>query len=312
MTAGACPPRRRIPWIAYAFLAPAVILLAVFTLWPILCGVGLSFFNYNMVRTLDNGHIAPPVFVGWQNFQRLARDPYLATALRNSLTYLLVVPVIQILALLLATAVNRKIRGIEGFRAAYYVPVITSIVIVGLAWKQVLASDGILNGIWRWVWNVWPHGQAAFAPIPFLTDQHIALFAVMGVTAWQGLGYYMVLYLAGLQAIPPEYEEAARIDGAGKWQVFTRVIMPLLKPTIALCAIISCIAALKVFGEIYVMTDGGPNFGTMTMVYYIFIKAFVEFQMGYAAAVALLLGLVVGAVSYVNILFFKEGGLKYY
>jgi ABC-type sugar transport system permease subunit len=122
----------------------------------------------------------------------------------------------------------------------------------------------------------------------------------------------MMLYLAGLQVIPPEYEEAAILDGAGKTSVFLKITLPLLKPTIALCTIISCISALKVFGEIFVMTGGGPEYGTLTVVYYIFVKAFTEFEMGYASAIALVLAFFVGIISFINIAFFKEGGLKYY
>jgi len=292
--------------MAYLFLTPALVLMAVFTFYPILYGIVLAFYDCNMIRSLDDGSLAPPIWVGLGNFLQLRHDPYFFIAMKNSLLYLLVVPVIQILSIALAVAVNKKIRGVRFFRAAFYVPVITSIVVVGLSWKWVFASDGILNFILIKKLHLF------HAAIPWLTDKNLALFSVMFVTLWQGLGYYMVLYLAGLQTIEPQFEEAARIDGAGPLQVFQKITIPLLKPSIALCAIISCISALKVFGEIYVMTEGGPEYGTLTMVYYIFGKAFNEFNMGYAAAVAFVLALFVGFISLVNVMFFKEGGLKYY
>ncbi|MEW6282286.1 MAG: sugar ABC transporter permease [Candidatus Eremiobacterota bacterium] len=288
---------------AYLFMAPAMILLAVFTLYPMLVGTALAFFDFNLLRHTPEGSLRPPRFIGLENLVRLASDPYFAVALKNSLLYLLVVPAIQLASILLAVLVNQPLRGRTFFRAALYVPVITSIVIVGIAWKWLLRSDGLVNAVL---------GDFGVAPVGWLTQRDLALFSVMFVTMWQGLGYYMMLYLAGLQSIPPEFEEAARIDGAGPWQVLTRITIPLLKPTVALCSIISCISALKVFGEIYVMTEGGPENGTLTMVYYIYDRAFEHYQMGYSSAVSLVLAVVVGIISYLNVSAFREGGLQSY
>jgi len=292
--------------MAYLFLLPAIIVMLIFTFYPIGYGVVLSFFDYNMIRHTDAGELAPPRWVGVDNFKRVFSDPYFYIAIKNSLLYLLIVPIIQFLSILMAVLVNRKMAGITWFRTAYYIPVITSIVIVGIAWKWFLGSDGILNFILVKKLHLFP------TAIPWLTGRNTALFSVMFVTLWKGIGYYMVLYLAGLQAISPEFEEAARIDGASWWQVLTKITMPLLRPIIALCTIISCISALKVFGEIFVMTKGGPENGTLTMVYYIFNRAFIDFNMGYAAALALVLALFVGAISIVNMAFFRKGGLQYY
>lgn len=301
--------------VAWLFLAPAMILLGVFTFYPILCGVGLAFFDFNLLRHTPEGTLALPRFVGLENFERLIHDRYFWIALRNSMLYLLVVPVLQFLSVLLAVAVNQPLRGMRFYRTALYVPVVTSVVVVGIAWKWVLRSEGLANqllaglgvqGLARAL------GHPELFPLPWLTDPDWALFSVMFVTVWQGLGYYMVLYLAGLQALPPDYEEAARLDGAGFWDVFLRVTLPLLRPTLALCTLLSCISALKVFGEIYVMTAGGPQNGTLTMVYYLYNRAFETFEMGYSAALALVLALVVGVVSYLNYRYFREGGLQGY
>ena len=292
--------------LAYLFLLPALILLLVFTLYPMLKSVQLSFYKYNMIKTTTQGKIAPPEFRGGKNFAYLAKDPLLKKSLYNSLLYLLIVPFIQILAILIAILVNRQTWGINFFRVAYYVPVITSIVVVGIAWRWLFAGDGLLNFLLVKKFALFSSG------IGWLTDPRIALFSVMFVTLWQGLGYYMVLYLAGLQSINSETLDAAKVDGSNSFQLFWSVLLPLLKPTVALCAIISSIAALKVFGEIYVMTTGGPESSTTTLAYYIFIKAFQEFDMGYASALALFLAVIVGIISFLNLHFFKRGGIEYY
>jgi putative chitobiose transport system permease protein len=283
-----------------------LVILGVFVFYPMFYGIILGFFDYNMLRHNPDGTLAAAQWAGLDNFARVFRDPYFYIALKNSFLYILIVPVIQLFAIILAVLVNKKMKGVTWFRTAYYIPVITSIVIVGIAWKWVFASDGILNFL------LVKQLQFFSSPVLWLSDKNIALLSVMFVTLWQGIGYYMMLYLAGLQTVPPEYEEAAILDGAGKFSLFWKITLPLLKPTIALCTIISCISALKVFGEIFVMTGGGPENGTLTVVYYIFTKAFSEFEMGYAAAIALVLAVFVGIISFINIAFFKEGGLKYY
>lgn len=288
------------------FLGPALLFLTVFTFYPLVYGIWLAFCDYSMLAHDAAGHPLPARFVGLENLRALLRDRYFYIALFNSLRYLLVVPVLQILSMALAVFVNQRLRGVEWFRAACYLPVVTSIVVVGIAWTWVYQSDGLLNGLLVDVLHLTSHR------IGWLTDRNVALYSVMFVTVWQGLGYFMVLYLAGLAAIPPEFEEAARIDGAASWQVFRHVTVPLLRPTVALCTVISCISAFKVFTEIFVMTRGGPEHATTTLGYYIFEVAFNDYRMGYAAALSLVLGVFVGVISYINIRFFREGGMQYY
>lgn len=290
-----------IPWL---FLAPALLVLGVFTFYPMLCGVSLAFTEFSLLRHTPEGVLVLPRWVGLENFVRLAVDPYFWKALTNSLAYLLVVPVIQIASMGIAVLVDKPFPGRQLFRTAFYIPVITSVVVVGITWNWVFRSDGLANYLL---------GLLGLSPVGFLTDPDFALFSLMFVTLWQGLGYYMVLYLAGLQSISPELEEAARLDGATAWQVFWQVTVPLLKPTVALCTMMSCISALKVFGEIFVMTpQGGPDHSTLTMVYYIYQMGFESFDMGYAAAIALVLAGVVGLVSWVNVRYFRDGGLTSY
>lgn len=283
--------------VAYLFLLPALILLGIFTFYPVLFGTALSLFEYDV--------ISPPRFVGVEHFRALWQDAYFWIALANSVKFLLVVPVLQVLSIGLAVAVNRPLRGIRWFRAAYYVPVITSMVTAGLMWRWLLEADGLVN-----------YGLASAGllrrPISWLGHPDLALYAVMFVTLWKGLGYYMVIYLAGLQTIPSEFEEAAITDGASRWQVFRWVTLPLLRPSILLASTISAIAALKVFEEVYVMTGGGPMFRTYTMFYYIFDKGFQQLNLGYAAALAVVLAAAVMALSAINFRIFRQGGWSYY
>ena len=283
--------------VAYVFLGPALLLLGVFTFYPVVFGAALSLFDYDV--------ISPPRFVGLANFRALWADRYLWLALGNSLKFLLVVPVLQILSIGLAVSVNAPLRGIRWFRAAYYVPVITSMVVAGLVWRWLYEQDGLLNYLLTRV-------GVLTRPIAWLGQPDLALYAVMFVTLWKGLGYYMVIYLAGLQGIPPECEEAAITDGASRWQVFRHVTLPLLRPSILLASTISAIAALKVCEEVYVMTGGGPMFRTYTMFYYIFDKGFQQLDLGYAAALAVVLAAATLVLSAVNFRIFRQGGWTYY
>lgn len=289
--------RARSTVIAYLFLLPALGLLAVFTFYPVLFGTVLSLFQYDIIN--------PPRYVGLEQFRKLVADRYFWIALSNSAKYVLVVPVIQLGSILLAVLVNRKLRGIQAFRAAYYVPVITSWPVVGIMWTWMYDQQGVVNWVLRSL-------GAIHRPISWLSHPTLTLYAVMFVTMWKGLGWYMVIYLAGLQSIPTEYEEAASIDGASRARVFWHITVPLLRPYVLLASLISTMSAVKVFEEIYVMTRGGPFFSTYTMFMYIFDEAFQELNMGYAAALALVLAAVILVFSVINFRVFRRGGLEYY
>ncbi|TDE87303.1 carbohydrate ABC transporter permease [Deinococcus sp. S9] len=262
--------------LAYAFMLPFLVLLALYHTWPVLFGTYLAFTRYNI--------ISPPQWVGLENFRTLAADPQFWSGLKNSLKYILVVPVIQILAIAVAMLVNRPLKGIGFFRTAYYVPVVTSFAVVGLIWTWMYQQDGPVNAVLR---ALGLHRGGSLLNNPFT-----ALYAVMFVTLWKGIGYYMVLYLAGLQAIGKELEEAAELDGATRWQVFLNVTLPGLRPTILVCSLLSTISALKVFEEIYVMTQGGPAGSTYTALFFTYSRAFVDFQYGLAAAAGLIIAVV--------------------
>lgn len=277
--------KRRTNWrvtgrnlvVAYGFMLPFLVLLAVYHTWPVFFGTYLAFTKYNV--------ISPPQWVGLDNFRELAQDDQFWYGLRNSLKYLLVVPVIQLLSIGTAMLVNRPLRGIAFFRTAYYVPVVTSFAVVGLIWSWLYQQDGPVN---------WVLGLLGLMDEPksLLNNPATALYAVMFVTLWKGIGYYMVLYLAGLQAIPRELEEAAVVDGASRWQVFWHITLVGLRPVILVCSLLSTISAIKVFEEIYVMTQGGPQGSTYTALFFTYAKAFQDFQYGYAAAAGLVIAVI--------------------
>ena len=285
MTARLRPPLA----IAYGFMLPMLALKAVYTFWPILFGTYLAFTEYNI--------ISPPRWVGLRNFEELfglgafagrGPDRNFWYGLTNSIKYVLVVPVIQVLSIGLAMLVNRQLPAIGLFRTAYYVPVVTSFAVVGLMWNWMYNQYGPVNFILTRLGLMNPDN-----PTNLLANPHLALYAVMFVTIWKGLGYYMVLYLAGLQSIDRSLEEAAVIDGASRAQVFWNITLPGLRPTILVCSLLSTISAIKVFEEIFVMTSGGPAGSTYTAMYFVYAQAFQDFRYGYAAAA----GLVIAAVS---------------
>lgn len=269
--------------VPFLFLAPAGIVLGLFWFLPALMAVLTSFTEVNV--GVSREFLEQFRWIGLDNYVMMARDPLFYQALWNSWIYLIgVVPPLVILPLLLAILVNMPFRGMSIFRAAYYLPVIVPIVVVGLTWKWLYAENGLVNYV----------AQALFPwllkhPLPWLSLPETALGAVMVVTIWKGLGYYMVIYLAGLQGIPRDIYESAEIDGARSFQQHLYLTLPLMWPQMALVAIISAINAMKVFAEIWVLTKGGPLDASTTMVYYLYQQAFENLNMGYASALGLAL-----------------------
>ncbi|AFY67156.1 carbohydrate ABC transporter permease [Geitlerinema sp. PCC 7407] len=273
----------------YWFLLPALALLGLTVFWPAVQAFLLSFTRYSYDLT------QPPLWIGFGNFQRLLGDPVFWQTLRNTFVYLVgVVPVLVVLPLGLAILVNQKLRGISWFRAAYYTPVVISMVVAGIAWRWLYNENGLLNHVVRLVLP----GSEGF---PWLTLPTWSLFSVMAVTIWKGLGYYMVIYLAGLQAIPAELYEAAAIDGSDGLRKHWDVTVPLMRPYLLLVGVISAISATKVFEEIYIMTQGGPNNSSKTIVYYVYERAFQDLEVSYACTIGLVLFLVILALSVVRL-----------
>jgi putative chitobiose transport system permease protein len=209
-----------------------------------------------------------------------------------------VVPPILLGSLALAVLVNRQLPAIAWFRAAFYTPVLVSLVVAAIAFRWLYAENGLING-----WLASLFAATGFRPIGFLTNPALALPAVMLVTLWKGLGYYMVIFLGGLQGISPELYEAAALDGSTGLRRHLDITLPLLRPYITLVAVISAIGATKVFEEVFLMTQGGPADSTRTLVYYVYDQAFSELEISYACTVGLALFLIVLLLSLIRFLF---------
>jgi putative chitobiose transport system permease protein len=270
--------------IPYLFLFPALFLLVITVFIPTLQAFYFSFTQYDLIQEAQ--------WVGWANFKRLWSDSVFWQTIGNTLKYLLVVvPVLVVLPLGLAIAVNQTLKGISWFRAAFYTPVIISMVVAGIAWRAMYVSNGLLNQFLKQIGL--ENGIAWLSP-------ELAIWSVMVVTIWKGLGYYMVIYLAGLQSIPSELYEAAAIDGSDGWRKHLDVTVPLMRPYLLLVAVISAISATKVFEEIYVMIPGVRN-SSKTVVYYLYDRAFNDLEISYACTIGLVLFLIILVLSILNL-----------
>ena len=288
----------RTTLVAWVFLLPALVLLSLSVLIPALMALVMSFTKTGLDVT------EPLVFVGLANLRRLAGDPMFFKVLINTLIYLIgVVPPIVLGSLALAVLLNRSLPGIHFLRGAFYTPVLVSIVVAAIAFRWLYAENGLING--------WLSAFVGtdFVPIGFLTNPFLALPAVMLVTLWKGLGYYMVIFLAGLQGIPKELYEAAELDGSDGLRKHLDITLPLLRPYVTLVAVVSSIAATKVFEEVFLMTQGGPADTTRTLVYYVYDQAFAELEISYACTVGLALFLLVLLLTAVRLTFAGDQGL---
>ncbi|BAZ44487.1 ABC transporter, permease subunit [Chondrocystis sp. NIES-4102] len=274
--------------VPYLFLLPAIALLGLTVFLPAIQAFTLSFTEYNYDIT------QAPQWIGIENFRRLWQDQVFWQTIRNTLLYLVgVVPILVVAPLGLAIIVNQKIKGINWFRTAFYTPVVISMVVAGIAWKALYTQNGLLNQFLK--------QMGISEGIPWLSSPNLAIWSVMLVTIWKGLGYYMVIYLAGLQAISPELYEAAAIDGSDGWQKHFDITIPLMRPYLFLVAVISAISATKVFEEIYIMTQGGPRNSSKTVVYYLYERAFRDLDISYACTIGLVLFLAILGLSIINL-----------
>ncbi len=278
--------RLKKSWTWYLFIAPNVISFLVFTVfvWALL--IYLGFTHWNMMGSIQ--------WAGLENYRDLVADPVYWKALRNTAEYaaMYVVPVTG-LALLLAVLVNQRLPGIYAFRAMYYLPVVTSIAVIALIWGFMLVPtpDAPLNYL---------IGQLGIPPQKWLLDIKVAMPSVTGMSVWSSLGYYMVLWLAGLQGVPEELYDAAKIDGAGGWRLFLNVTMPMLRPTTIFIVMVTTIGAFQIFGAIYILTGGGPAHATVTMVYYVWQRAFLRDDMGEASAISITLFAIILVVTLIQ------------
>jgi ABC-type sugar transport system permease subunit len=287
------PPRRglRLTYMqkrnlwGFLFALPALVFFAVFAIYPILRTFYLSFYSFSVVD--------PPVYVGFENFRNLESDTRFHEAILNSFGYVFstYIPV-WILALLLALALNTKIRARGFFRTVYFIPVVMSWVVVAAIWKLIFNRQGLMNALFL--------DNLGIAPKNWLTDSDWAPRAIVIMSVWKELGFFMVVFLAGLQAIPSDLYEAAKVDGSNGRQVFRHITVPLLKPTILFVSVISMITGLQVFVPQWVMTQGGPVDATLVMSLNIYRTAFVFLEGGRAAAMSVVLFLIIGTVTLIQ------------
>lgn len=285
---------KKLSLTPYLFLSPALLIIAVFVLYPIVAVVYYSFTDYNIVT--------PPVWVGLRNYQVLLRDQVFWKALTNSFIYLLVTPALIFLCIILAIVVNRKLPGINLFRALYYIPVVSGIVAVGISWRLILDTNGLLNGLLISL-------GILKEPIQWLAEPAYTMPIAMLVTIWMGLGYYMMIFLAGLQNISEELYDAALIDGCNGWQKHWYVSLPGLRPQITFVSIISSLAAIEVFIEVFILfgPGGGVLNSGVTMVLYLWRQAFRLNHAGMASAIAIVLLVITLAFSVTNIRLLERG-----
>jgi multiple sugar transport system permease protein len=263
-------------WSAYLFLAPGLIHFAIFTLFAVGFAFYISFHEWNIIRP-------EKPFVGLENYLRLLQDTRFHRAVANTLIFMVGVPLNLSFALAVALLLNTKVRGQAIYRTLFYLPVVTPLVVSAIIWKWVYQGDyGLLN---YYLLKFGLIEQKIF----WLADPNLALPALIIMGIWTGTGAPMVIYLAGLQSIPEEMYDAARVDGANAWQRLLYITIPLLKPTTFFLVVTAVIATFQIFTEVYIMTNGGPLNRTTTIGYYLYTNAFRELDMGYATAMAFVL-----------------------
>ncbi|WP_432721344.1 sugar ABC transporter permease [Jeongeupia wiesaeckerbachi] len=283
------------PRTAYLFIAPFFAVFAVFTLWPMLFNLWLAFRDY-FPQTGNS------MWNGFAHFVELADSESFGHTLKNSLLFLLLVPLLQAGAFGLALLVHTRLPGIGFFRALYYLPVVIAVSIAAVVWQQVLRFDGLFN------WLLESVRLIDFGTQPdWLGNPQLALYAVMAFSFWKNVGYYMVLYLAGLQTVPRAPLEAAQIDGADAWQRLRHVVLPAMQPVILLCTLLSTIQALKTFQEVIVLTGGQAD--TQTALVFVYGAAFFGHNFGLAAAAGLIVTLACLALAALQLRYFGEHGL---
>lgn len=287
---------RRRSVTAYLFLAPALLVLSIFVIWPVL--------RSSWVALTDDSGFGNADFIGFENFTTVFTDPRFGNALSNTLVYTLgTVPASVGIALVLAIILNQRLPFRGFFRATIFLPFIASLGIISIAWSYML--DPQIGFIAAWVSELGlPFGNG-------IRDPALAMPAVILVGIWRNVGFFMVMYLAGLQSIPADVKEAATLDGAGPVRNFTSVTWPLLSNTTMFVSIIAVIFALQAFDQIFVMTSGGPFFRTETLVMLIFKTGIEQFEIGYASTMSWVLVALVLVISLLQIRFFQKRAVQY-
>jgi len=277
------------------FILPGLILLGVFMILPFLMSFGLSFTNQRILSRV------PTRFVGFSNYERLFGDDLFFIGLKNNFVFAaIVVPIQTILALGMAMVVNKHLKGVKIFRTAYFMPTVTTMVVVSVVWTFMYNPQGLINNFMQAItFGNWE-------TIDFLKNSQWAFPAIMIMSVWQGAGFQMLIFLAGLQEIPEMLYEAATIDGANKWRKFWNITLPQLRNTTAFVLISTTILALRLFDQIKIMTNGGPNNSTYTVILHLYNNGFTKQRVGYASAITVVFFLIVLAISIIQRLILRE------
>ena len=278
--------------LPYLLVSPYIIHLLVFVAFPVFFSVYLTFNKWNI--------ISPMEFIGVGNFVRVFQDRLFFTAIYNTLKFLVVhIPLQIIVALLLAEILNQKIILRPFFRAAFFLPVVVSGVVVSMLWQQLYGFDtGILNRLLS---------SFGLGKIGWLVNPDMAMISIAIMATWKNVGLYIILFLVGLQTVPPQYYEAADLEGASHWQKFWYITLPMINPTIFMVVILSTIGGFSLFIEPYIMTGGGPLNSTLSAVLYIYKQAFTNYHMGYAATLGFFFAFIILAVVVVQKRFIEKG-----
>lgn len=277
----------------FLFILPTLVLFILFRIWPTINGLLLSFQDYRINQ--------PTTWIGLDHFRFMLEDKIFWGALKVTATYALIaVPLSTVTALGLALLINRAIRGISFFRAIYFLPYITSLVMVAVVWSWVYRTNGgLLNSVLDGI---------GLEPVKWLTGKDMVLPSLAIMATWKGVGYAMMILLAGLRAIPQELGEASAVDGATSGQTFWRVTLPLLKPVLFFVIVIETIGSFQVFDAIFVMTQGGPVRASYSLVYMLYDESFKFSNYGYGAAIGMVLFVITFGVTMLQRLMFgKEG-----
>ncbi|WP_077532532.1 carbohydrate ABC transporter permease [Massiliimalia massiliensis] len=274
------------------FLLPNLICFLLFVLIPIVSAFVLSFMQWDMLST--------PKFIGFDNYIRLfTQDEIFIQVLVNTLIFTACsVPMVIIASLLIAMALNQQILGKKFYRVLIFLPVISSNVVVSVMWKWLLVPDyGFVNYFLSWFGIAGPN---------WLTDANWSMFSIIFVFVWKNIGYYMLIFLAGLQGIPNSYYEAVEMDGGNAWHKFRNITIPLLSPTTFFVTVMVVIGSFQVFDIVMLMTEGGPGRSTSVMVHYLYQQAFRYFDMGYATAISYILFIIVLILTFLQFRFNKS------
>ncbi|MCM0646911.1 sugar ABC transporter permease [Clostridium swellfunianum] len=277
--------------VGWSFILPMLIGFCIFCFIPIITSLGISFTDWNLLQA--------PKFVGLQNYTRLIKDSSFIKCVSNTLFFVLtMVPSILVISLILALILNKGLKGRGFFRAAFYIPCITSTVAISMVWLWIYGpQNGVLNSVL---------GTFGISSVDWLGNPLTAKPALVIMRIWQASGYYMLMFLAGLQTIPDSLYEVAEIDGATKWEKIRHITLPLLAPTMFLVIILLTIESFNIFEAVYVMTEGGPAGATDTLMYYIYHNGFRLYNMGYASSIAWFLFLVLIVLTLIQFKFKKE------